>query len=485
MLAVCRHARIVAMRRWIELERTELQSKLRGENQMKFSWFLILSAVASLQACSPRASTPSSNAEPSASNPSPKEEQISRTDSAWSKVFCETNSPKGSLAYGRWIEVPLKTGGISHLYTWTLRPFDASKPTMIFVDGGPGLTSHGRPTLTSSDWNQLHFDPRGVGCSGFSQPADSTRASSYGSEATVTDLLAIQKAYQLRQVSFYAVSYGTLPATVFATRFPHAVRSLVLEGTVYRSALLHSATHRATLYNQVLAELTPEQQSRFTQLIVSQEGRPALSEIWSSLGYRNNEKKLTLQLLNFLVDPSGSVNQSAIANLAEDAKRRESSSLPQAVQMWREVVYCQELGREFLQNNVHFQASSATSGKFVAAGSKTKLAWSFQLPYLYVDCKTVPARRVTTFPSAFKQTLSVPTFYVQGEQDLATSAESAIEHRARLKPVRNQIWFAKEGGHQPLLELASQQSPFAQEMLESLLSGAGVSDHQDLPELFR
>lgn len=144
---------------------------------------------------------------------------------------------------GRVLDVPLSyefpEGPQTPLYYWFATPYDASKPTIVIFTGGPGQPSHIRAGAFYQEWhlrlvhhdvNVLLFDPRGVA---FSRPAEErVQWGFYSSENVARDVERLRAHLGIAQLVVYGKSYGTVPATIYASKFASRTRALILEGTM-------------------------------------------------------------------------------------------------------------------------------------------------------------------------------------------------------------------------------------------------------------
>ncbi len=111
--------------------------------------------------------------------------------------------------------------------------FDRSKPTLLYVDGGPGqITGAYVNTLrfkNLTDYNVVYFHPRGSGCSVV--PQDNLWDPDLRMSNSMSDLeaLKIQLGIQKWDI-IYAVSYGTVFTLKYLDQFKTASIQLILEG---------------------------------------------------------------------------------------------------------------------------------------------------------------------------------------------------------------------------------------------------------------
>ena len=118
------------------------------------------------------------------------------------------------------------------IHTWSQRPFDRHKPTLIYVAGGPGETPH-RYHMDLPDWNTLFFDARGSGCSTLKDSSLDSYKRWIHSQGIAQDMEEIKKHFQLKSWVVVASSYGTIPATIYSHLYPEGLDLLVLEGTIF------------------------------------------------------------------------------------------------------------------------------------------------------------------------------------------------------------------------------------------------------------
>ncbi|MES3037746.1 MAG: alpha/beta hydrolase, partial [Bdellovibrionota bacterium] len=184
------------------------------------------------------------------------------------KEFCSEYKEITAKEYGKYITVPKDyndpSKGTLEIYAYTMKPFNPDLPTYIYVDGGPGQNTHGMmPDYFDDRMNEIRFDQRGLGCSTPETYELYKSAYLYSSENNVRDMDAIRHSYGIKEWSVYGVSYGTVPATMYGSKFPEQTVSVVLEGVVGRTELLTQNRYKADKLNLVLAQLTPEQRVSF------------------------------------------------------------------------------------------------------------------------------------------------------------------------------------------------------------------------------
>jgi len=174
------------------------------------------------------------------------------------RVICQENISKIKNEIPYWIQVPKyydptedpKQTGTTEIYAYTLHPINYSKPTLLFFVGGPGMSSR---TLQFDlpNVNIIYFEQRGISCSRPLIKDDFFNPKFYSSKNTAKDALAIIKALNISEVTIYGHSYGTIPATIFASLFPEYTKNLVLESVINTAdeTLIHSKLKKTNLQN--------------------------------------------------------------------------------------------------------------------------------------------------------------------------------------------------------------------------------------------
>lgn len=145
---------------------------------------------------------------------------------------------------GHWLSVPIsyenkRTGETPLYYYFVKKRFSVKKPTVIFVEGGPGGTSHNYGKSfehLATNFNILLFDQRGYVCS---RPETQTLAEEqkfYGIEKSARDMERLLSHLGIDKVTVYAHSFGATIALEFAHIFPYRIKSLVLISPAFTTA---------------------------------------------------------------------------------------------------------------------------------------------------------------------------------------------------------------------------------------------------------
>jgi pimeloyl-ACP methyl ester carboxylesterase len=139
---------------------------------------------------------------------------------------------------GQWIKVPIDPQNPSstfELYYWVLgQKFDSAKPTMVFVEGGPAMTSHDYSfyfdEFVASGINVVLFDQRGYVCSRPEEEKKQADPAFYSFAQTAHDMEALRKHLGVEKWHVYGQSFGSPISVTYASLFPERVRQLILDG---------------------------------------------------------------------------------------------------------------------------------------------------------------------------------------------------------------------------------------------------------------
>jgi len=370
------------------------------------------------------------------------------------RKFCDifTNTEDADTKeIGKWIDVPFDYSDRSKtikIYAFTKREFDPNLPSYIFVDGGPGQNTHTFPDILGSGFNEIHFDQRGVGCSAPETWDEYINQALYSSLKTANDIEEIRKAYGINAVSIYGVSYGTVPATIYANRFEANVKSIVVEGVLGKIENLARYTHRVEKYNLILSSLTEVQREAFDEVIYgeSQKQKYVLMYLLGTAGFRDGGYRLIRDnYFKKLFPESGGISKSefdrAYANISKEQNPYNTAQHPGATD--ENVLtrfYCKELGgfsKDKFTINYH-----RTKG-FVEEIAQDKTSWAD-------DCKEQGISLAMENPYDERQYPTKATvYYLQGSHDGATIAAGALSHWKTVPQKKSYFMLSLKGGHNP------------------------------------
>lgn len=139
---------------------------------------------------------------------------------------------------GQWIKTGEFKDRAVYVFAHFVNDYDPERPTILYFTGGPGGNSHqleNQGKIASvQGYNLLAFDQRGIACSKPSEEEIYLDPDFYSSSHTVDDAVAILKHHNLKSVVVWGASYGTVPVTIMASKYPQYISSVVLEGVFYQ-----------------------------------------------------------------------------------------------------------------------------------------------------------------------------------------------------------------------------------------------------------
>lgn len=354
---------------------------------------------------------------------------------------CERNSTQRNEEIPFYVQVPLDytdlSKGTTPLYAWTKKPFNPDKPTMIFIAGGPGDTAHSS-RLSLETWNVVFFDQRGNSCSKPELRETYLSPEFYSSENTAKDVNEIRKHLQVDKISLYAVSYGTIPAHLYASFFADHTKALVFEGTVFNSENAFSEPQRRREQLQTFFESLPRtKQSRILEL----SNREDLPKNWfSTLGMMmlslENGAQTYADFLDTIIWDESSARSTLSGFKFVDGEDTEFGFGDVMMGM----IGCQELNMN--AGEVSFY-SVFKDGQLVSDPGKT-------LKRLYCQSLAFPEDLHNKTFKADEYSLSVPVTYLQGVYDGASVSTQATQHFKSAAKGFAQLLIATHGGHLPL-----------------------------------
>lgn len=343
---------------------------------------------------------------------------------------------------GEFVQVPLDykkpSAGTMDVYYRVAPNFDPQKPTVLFFYGGPGGNSwYATQYNQAKDVNFVYMDQRGTG---FSKPTleQIQNTDFFTSEYVANDALAVLKKLKIKKVTAYGHSYGTVPATIFASQFPQVTRSLILEGVVFDgNEELWSNSHRRKLLNSFYRDLSDEQKEKI-QKFTQREDVPDtwLGAIAQSTMYSKNYHANLIEELNKFIDQF-------------DTKEADKSILDRESYLLTESMYfggyffnhiaCKELSR--MNPHSNFGSILTKEGKFVPSTSTDGS--------VCLTLKNFTTGKIRIY-SAKNYPVRVPTTYFQGTTDGATAIPNAIHHYEQSAKGNAQLIVVTNEGHGPM-----------------------------------
>lgn len=373
--------------------------------------------------------------------------------------------------HGKYINVPIDyakpSGETTKIFVFFANRFDPTRPSLIFVNGGPGGHAHNMdPRFNLFDglgYNVILFDQRGVALSHYqlkSRPKDPTF---YSSENTAKDMLEIINALGIKKVSVYAESYGTVPANIFASWYPHRIQSVVFEGTVWSdfySAYTYS-DRLPKIINLKLKSIQPKPLKFFTEAQLRGQILPTtLPRLFETLLNAGGEAQLnefvttinSIQATNsndFMAELQRITQSSAQVEVINNRQTFLHSELIRALGDPHQLMRLTLHTKEFLQNKIPPLSFDIASQKVTRAYSLKEYAkvidTQYQLPTTPYQAKDYPSAQ--------------SIIYLSGTLDGATPVNWTIAHFKQLSKPRSQLVLFKGFGHSPILSaLKSGQS---------------------------
>ncbi|OYZ13667.1 MAG: hypothetical protein B7Y39_17075 [Bdellovibrio sp. 28-41-41] len=351
------------------------------------------------------------------------------------------------------------------IYTYLKREFDPKLPSYIFVDGGPGQNTHAYPDILGSGFNEIHFDQRGVGCSAPDTWEEYTDQELYSSFKTANDIDEVRKAYDVKSVSIYAVSYGTLPATIYANKFEANVKSIVLEGVLGTVETLSRYSHRVEKYNLILNSLTEKQRDAFDDVVYgnSNKQKYVLMYLLGTAGFRDGG-----YYFKKLLPESGGINASefdrAYGNIMKEQNPYNTAQHPGATD--ENVLtrfYCKELGG-FSKDK--FTMNYNRTRGFVEEPTVDKTTWAEECAAQGITLAMENTYDERKYPT------NATVYYFQGSHDGATIASGALSHWKTVPQKKSFFMLSKKGGHNPGLTKANAKDKEISKIHKQLFSDA-------------
>lgn len=385
------------------------------------------------------------------------------------RTLCEQKY-KDLLVYenGFYTNVPVDYAhpekGTTAIYAYFFRGFDPKKDTLIYFLGGPGQTAHWGSFQVEMNFNILVMEQRGIGCSRPDNWALYLSPQFYSSENVARDAETLRQSLKIPKFSVYGISYGTAPATIYASLFPKSTQSLILEGTFYIGNLeLWSAPHRRKLLQKMLDTLPLS----IHQILKSVTQGTGISNTWFSEMARGR-LMFNDGLAQFKQDLLGLTDSTRLASLIEELKNSTAPSEvePNPLFVMNEIPYymisCQELG--LASPAVTSQDALIDGERLAPVGDKS----------LQENCRLIKAPAGRAF-NAQNYPVQAPTTYFQGADDSATAVPGAFEHYKTVPRGPAQLMILKKGGHNPNLQIINAEDPNQKLIFESAVRGEKIS----------
>jgi proline iminopeptidase len=367
------------------------------------------------------------------------------------REFCEKHQEIIGREKGFRVQVPVdysdpKRGTTEIFAYWAEGFYDPSLPTMIFFDGGSGGNSHGSKRLLP-DYNQLHFDQRGIACSRPATLELYKDATFYSSVNNARDAEMIRKQLNIKKLTVYGVSYGTVPATIFGHLFPDSTTAVVLEGVVYSPDVGENVRFISYALNKMYESLPEDAQLALQKLL----DEPFKSDeffrgIRRLMYHERAFDRMRASLIESLND-----QESTLAEETEpDPINPEGDAAISALDLVNLIaIHCKELRTTKIESPIFT--------KMANGGYEFVLTSSNENPYDPV-CRYLNFAKDARPFNATDYPLTVPVTYFQGLWDGATFPAGAIFHYKHVAQGKAQLMLAKSGGHSPHFENLREES---------------------------
>lgn len=375
---------------------------------------------------------------------------------------CDLTQSKRQQELGFYIQAPLKysTDGLDltkktvSIYAWTLKPFQPDLPSMIYFVGGPGGSAH-EFEINLPNWNVVYFDQRGTACSRFDNENDSLNADYYSSEYIARDADLIREHLQIKKWSVYGHSYGTVPATIYAHLFSSSSQALVLEGVIFNGSVELWQAHRRLKILQNLYQHLPDDLKTVVQKISEgPSNQYTFSQITFSFMYMDDSIE---QIKNYLFNMKEVYKDVLSKETFGFDIHSDATTLLQSSPNNYTALTCRELSALDQRANFYYRFS----------GNGFEFNTSLDDLQQRLDgCKKFglsPEDSRVKIYNALNFSIHIPTTYLQGTTDGATTAGQAVQHFKKVAQSQKQLLIKINGGHKPNLDLISHSTYESQE----------------------
>lgn len=367
------------------------------------------------------------------------------------KELCQNHKDKLKKEIPYWVKVPkfyqYPDRGFEEIYAFTHKAIDYNKPTLIFFVGGPGVSAR-EISFNLPGINILYFDQRGVACSRPSTERDFLNPNYYSSENTARDALRIIQYLRLSKVTVYGHSYGTIPATIFASLFPKHTEKVVLEGVISNAnvGFIQSKLKQVNLQN-FFNSLELTQQNKIIDLSTSG-FVPAnwFSRVGSMMLYLDGGLDAYRRFLNVILNSSEDNIKQAIGYFYLESANEDLLSFSQTTLV---MLSCQETA-----------VTIENLSPYLLFNEKRELYFEEKNIFFDRNCKPFnllkPQR---SFYNAQNFPVRVPVYYFLGETDGATDVTQGFNHFQNVSKGMRTLFIMNGGGHLPNLGLVKENRP--------------------------
>ncbi len=381
------------------------------------------------------------------------------------RLLCETKH-KEMLAYekGFYTEVPMDysdpSKGTTPVYAYFAGDYNPQRDTVLYFTGGPGQTAHWQPIKVDVNFNLLIMEQRGIGCSRPDKIENYLSRSFYSSLNVAKDAEMLRQKLKIPKITVYGISYGTIPATIYASLFPQHTRAAIMEGTVLAGeSALWEAPHRRKLLQNMLDTLPADVKTILKRVSVEN----PIPDTWLSMMARQElmSNDGLVKLRASLMKLRNPQDYSEFVRYVSDMIAPPQFE-PHPLFISNEIPYfmisCQEMGLG--QPGVADKYSLIDGSTLVPAADES----------FYKDCQKLGVKTGQIY-SALQYPVTVPVTYFQGTDDSATTAPLAIKHYKSVAKGTAQMLLLRKGGHNPSLTLINSETPGQKEIFETAVRG--------------
>ena len=207
----------------------------------------------------------------------------------------------------------VQTGSVRLFYK-LLKPFDATKKTLLVINGGPGgdhsLIEAFHDAGSRLGVNVVSFDHRGVGCTTFLAPqSPAYEPGLYAIKRAGEDLHALHDQLVGADTKWlvYGVSYGTMLGQRYVLDHQNDVEALVLDSAFHKSAAIDIARHQ---YKANFIDAQPESKALMALIVAKYPDAEAelLRRIWGrTYSYAGRTQEIPKLFREILDAPSADV----------------------------------------------------------------------------------------------------------------------------------------------------------------------------------
>lgn len=318
------------------------------------------------------------------------------------------------------------------MHYWLSKPIDPSQKSLVLIPGGPGQTFHKMEWVKSNNINIIYFDPRGMGCSTPLNDKLLNNPDFYSSKYVAHDLEQLRQHLGISKWSIYGHSFGTIAASIYASLYPAATDTLILEGTIYSGGTeLWYSPARKQLLQKVISTLPLDVQNK----------------ILSFETYNINSVWFSQVLLDEL--PSGFDRDRLRQRIDRYFRYRskQTSSKIYTPRVFTDVT-------PYFSRNAHLILSCKELAADVYSPARLFSFDGNEFQYLenYTYSSECAEWEITKEIYTVKDySINVPTFYFHGEFDYLTTLDDAKKHFEQNQSSKKVFLTLKYGGHQPFL----------------------------------